>query len=219
MCIYIRFDKTTTLVEVVISVAMRRVCLVALALLLILSGCNALDFQRSSDSTATQPAADAQSQTVADINATGIQSQTIAAMNAVETYHIDVNRTIRVSRTTKRAINFTGNRQMTNYTRYQFVNTTVDGVIGRQERKAHLSMNQSTLSRTTAYDQYLVNRTLYRHSPSYTRFYGSQWIKTNVTRFSRIWDQFDVLTRQQKILNVSAVTLNGTETMASQHIG
>jgi outer membrane lipoprotein-sorting protein len=179
---------------------MRRLGLVTLALLLVLSGCNALGPQQSSSSTATQSAAE-------------VKSQTVAAINATETYHITVNRTIRVSRTTKRAVNFTGEKQMTNYTRYQVINTTVDGVIDRQERKAHLNMNQSTLGRSTAYDQYLVNRTLYRHSPSYTRYYSSQWVKKNIPRFPQMWRKFDVLERQRKILNVSAVTLNGTETV------
>jgi ABC-type Fe3+-hydroxamate transport system substrate-binding protein len=76
---------------------MRRLTLLTLILLLVLSGCNAFGLQQSSSNTSTQSASE-------------IQSQTLAAMNATETYHIDVNRTMRVSQTTKRAVNFTGKK-------------------------------------------------------------------------------------------------------------
>lgn len=190
----------TTLVEVVVRVDMRRLTLIALVLMVGLSGCNALGFQQSSSSTITQ-------------SASKIQTQTVAAMNATETYHIDVNQTIRVSRTTKRVVNFTGEKQMTNYTVYQLINISVDGVVNRQAHEAHTNINQSTLGRTATFDHYFVNRTLYRRSPSYTRLYDSQWVKVNVTQFSHIWHRFNVLTRQRKILNASDVTLNGTETI------
>jgi hypothetical protein len=103
---------------------------------------------------------------------------------------------------------------MTNYTTYQVINMLVDGVINRQVREAYANTTRSTLGRTAVFDQYVVNRTVYRHSPSYTRLYGSQWVKVNVTgRISQVWNRFDTLTRQQKVLNASDVRLNGTETV------
>jgi outer membrane lipoprotein-sorting protein len=205
--IRLRIDIVTTLVEVVIRVGMRRPALIAVVLLVVLSGCNAFGPQQSSNSTSTPSTPETPS-------AAEIQSQTVAAMNATETYHINVNQTIRVSRTTKRAVNFTGEKQMTNHTKYYVINTSANSVINRQVREAHTNITRSFPGRETTLNEYILNKTLYQRSPSYTRLYGSPWIKVNITGWkSQVWHQYNTLTRQRKVLNMSDVALNGTETV------
>jgi len=182
---------------------MRRTLPVAVALLLVLAGCSGLGTQDTNTTTleSTGNAATTDAPGAADsANASAVKADTLAALDAVETYRVTTNQTSRLS----------GNVQRT-------VVTTTTGQFDRAAREARLNQSQDAGVQSVTSQLYLVNETLYQRSPQFARQYDSNWVAIDLSEnFSAAWDGFDTLSRQQALLNVSSVTLDGTTTVDGQ---
>ncbi|MFC5970722.1 DUF6612 family protein [Halomarina salina] len=188
---------------------MRRALPVVLALLLVLAGCSGLGGQSADPTTtgdettapnATERPTDTTTETTQLASAEAVRADTLAALDAVETYRVTANQTSRVS----------GNVQRTVH-----VNST--GVFDRTAREARLDQSQQGAGVSVDSVSYLVDQTLYQRSPTLARQYDSNWVAIDASEnYSRFWDQYDTLTRQRELLNVSSVSLDGTETVDGQ---
>lgn len=171
---------------------MRRLLPVLLAVLVLTAGCNGL-LPGGSDG----PPANG---TDGDGNVTdgaAVKAETLAAIDAVETYRIEAN----VSTT------YTGTLDQT-------VTGTSEGRFNRTAQEAYLNQTQSAQGQSYVVETYYVNDTLYQRSNAYVLQFDSEWVRYPTAANTSVqWSRFDTLTRQRAVLDVSNVTLAGTETV------
>lgn len=130
--------------------------------------------------------------------ANDLKADVLAAIDTVESYRVHRNRTIRRSGGIERTTILTSNRSF-----------------NRTTRELRVNLTQSSAGRTIAVERYLMNQTLYVHSQQYVRQYDSTWVKQNLSEsYDAVWNASDVLARQRALLNISTVTVQGTETVA-----
>ncbi|WP_158853766.1 hypothetical protein [Halorhabdus sp. CUG00001] len=169
---------------------------IALALLLVLSGCTG-----NSATTTEGPPDIAENGTVPA--AADLQAATLSAMSGVDGYTANQTTTI-VRQTDDR------NRTTT---------VSVSYAVNRSERA--LISNRSTTGPdgTVNVTRYLVEETLYQHSETFTEEYGTTWISRDLSENpTRYWQLSDQLWRYQFTLgnatlsNVTTATVDGVET-------
>ena len=192
---------------------MRRALPVVLAVLVVLAGCSGLGGQSEDPTTTgdeTTTVSNATQRTAQETttpagqsaSAEAVKADTLAALDAVETYRVTANQTSRITGNVERTI---------------VANTTA--AFDRADREARIDQTQRGAGTSATTTSYIVDRTLYRHSPSFSREYDSNWVAVNLSEnYSEAWEQYDTLTRQRELLNVSSVTLDGTATVAGQQV-
>lgn len=123
-----------------------------------------------------------------------VKADALAAIDGVETY-----------RTNGSVVTvYTGGVDRT-------INATVEGRFDRTDRRAYINQTQSVLGRSVVVETYVVDGTVYQHSDQYVQRFDSEWIRTEAGNDSRTWDRYDTLSRQRALLNVSNVSVAGTE--------
>ncbi|MFB6295503.1 MAG: hypothetical protein ABEH66_01520 [Halobacteriales archaeon] len=166
---------------------------VVAALLIASAGCSSIGSQGS-------PAGDPEETPTAGTptpDGEEIRASAVDAMDAVETYRVVANesRTVIANRAQEILIEQT---------------VTVDRTSG----SLHVAANQSVAGRTIALDIYLVDGTLYQRSRAYVRQFSTEWLEVDtVENVSRVRTALDPLRRQQRLLEATNVTINGTETV------
>lgn len=126
-----------------------------------------------------------------------VKEDAIAAMDETETYAVslDEHRKVAAIRTVEADIQS-------------------EVVVDRTEKELRNNQTTSSAGRTVRVQSYVVNRTLYQHSDAFVRQYNNEWVRSDISEnFSAKWAALDALERQERILNVSSVSLNGTETI------
>lgn len=158
----------------------------ALAVLLVLSGCS------------TGPGPETTTGPPPDVDPADVRERALDATAGVESYRVEANTTLARS----------AGAGLARTVRIESV-----GAFDRPARRLRVNQTTRALGRTQRVQTYLVDGTLYQHSPAFVQRYGAEWVKRNVTNESAAWDGLDTLARQRALLNASTVSVTGTATV------
>jgi hypothetical protein len=158
----------------------------ALVGLLVLAGC----------STGAGPASATTGESP-DVDPTTVRERALDAAAGVETYRVEANTTLTRS-----------GASLARTARTESV-----GVFDRATRRLRVNQTTRSPAGTQRVQTYLVDGTLYQHSPAFVRRYGAEWIKQTVGDAASAWDGLDTLARQRALLNASTVSVTRTATV------
>ena len=172
---------------------------VVAALLIALAGCSSIGSQGSPTAT---PGGDTPSETATSSEtptpkAEQLRGQVVEAMDDAEQYRVRANE----SRTVVANL-------------AQELSIEQDVAVDRATGNLHVDVTQSSGGRTVNVDHYVVDDTLYQRNPGFVQQFSTEWaVVDTVENLTRLRQVLDPLRRQQRILEVSEVTYNGTETV------
>ena len=132
-----------------------------------------------------------------DVDAETVAADVVAAMEATEQYSVEAT----IERT----------QTVNGVTRGATIEST--GVFDRDARRLQVSQTTTGNRGSVTVDTYLVEDTLYQHSPAFTRAYGAEWVKQPVENVSARWRTLDTLSRQRFVLTNASVTVRGATTV------
>lgn len=177
----------------------------------VLAGCSGAGTETTTTATTTEATETPEATTTApesttmssddeamDVTGAEVKQAALSAMAAVETY--------RIRSATSRTLSGNGvDRQIS-------VETT--GVFDRSARDLRFDRTTGGPDGAISETIYLVDRALYRHSPSYVEQFGSEWITADLSDgFATRWRSVDTMTRQRATLANATVEVVGTETI------
>jgi hypothetical protein len=132
-----------------------------------------------------------------DADAETVAADVVAAMEATDQY--------RLAATIERTQTANG------VTRSATVES--DGVFDRDARRLRVTQTTSGSGGSVTVDTYLVEDTLYQHSPAFVRTYSSEWVKQPLENDSARWRTLDTLSRQRFVITNASVTVQGATTV------
>lgn len=173
-----------------VTMTRHRILLVVVAALLIaFAGCSSIGSQGSPTPTAAEG-----TPTETTPDAGQLRGQAVDAIGDVEQYQVRANE----SRTVVANLE-------------QELSIEQDVAINRTTGNIHVDATQSTDARTVTVDNFVVNDTLYQRNPGFVQQFSTEWaLVDTVENLTRLRQALDPLRRQQRILEVSEVTYNGT---------